>query len=162
LVTPLTFDINVSPIQLPGEDYILEEGTNCSISGWRRVTDNTEEGDPIPSDVLRKVNVPIVSIEACKESSSTPSLLDDNNILCAGSLTGLLFILKINLLLTVYLMFYLKEMLIFVTTTLVDHWSSKAQIFKLESHLLVIVALQEHMVNIRLNDSILIFKAYIV
>ena len=107
MTTPFTFNEYVAPIQLPGEDYIPEEGTNSTVSGWGRISEGGDES--LSDEMLQKVNIPIVSTEVCKQSSSAPSLLNDEKILCAGSSTGFLLLKLYYFSLQKLIQNYIKE-----------------------------------------------------
>lgn len=58
-------------------------GLIATVSGWGR----TGESKP-PSNEMRKVDVPIMSVEDCRKNSGyTPNRITDN-MMCAGYNTG--------------------------------------------------------------------------
>ncbi|KAK7069262.1 Trypsin-2 [Halocaridina rubra] len=71
----------IGTITLPGQMELIPPGTNCTTSGWGA----TVEGGTIP-DILRKVDVPIVSDSVCRQSYGVTDIGD--HMLCAGLAEG--------------------------------------------------------------------------
>ncbi|KAM0734720.1 Trypsin-7 [Formica fusca] len=72
----------IRPICLPSlldNDYV---GVNAIASGW-----GTLKEDGKPSCLLQEVEVPVMSLQACRNTSYSPRMISDN-MLCAGYLEG--------------------------------------------------------------------------
>ncbi|EZA52935.1 hypothetical protein DMN91_000954 [Ooceraea biroi] len=72
----------IRPICLPStldNDYV---GANAIASGW-----GTLQEDGKPSCLLQEVEVPVMSLQACRNTSYSPRMISDN-MLCAGYLEG--------------------------------------------------------------------------
>ncbi|XP_068237778.1 trypsin-1-like [Palaemon carinicauda] len=67
----------VQPIAIPAQMELVQPTTVCTTTGWG----TTVEGGSIP-DKLRKVSVPVVSDESCRNSYSVSEIAD--SMLCAG------------------------------------------------------------------------------
>jgi len=77
LVSPLDFSTGtVAPIQLGG-DFVMP-GTIVTVSGWGAVSADTIK---VPN-LLRKVDIPVVSNNDCDEAYGSGSIAD--TMLCAG------------------------------------------------------------------------------
>lgn len=79
LSTPLTFNTAVKAIALAAAGSSLPAGTIATATGWGTTT--VGGGGP-SSDVLRTVDVPIVSQATCRKSYGTNTIT--NLMLCAG------------------------------------------------------------------------------
>ncbi|XP_071518607.1 trypsin-1-like isoform X2 [Panulirus ornatus] len=77
LAEPLVFNDVVKPIELPGQMELVAANTLCTTTGWGSTF---EDGDVV--DVLRKVDVPVVSDNKCRESYGVTVIAD--HMLCAG------------------------------------------------------------------------------
>ncbi|XP_066964773.1 trypsin-1-like [Macrobrachium rosenbergii] len=77
LSTPLVINDMVKAIELPAQLELVEPGTVCTTTGWG----TTSEGGSLP-DKLRKVDVPVVADESCRESYGASDIVD--SMLCAG------------------------------------------------------------------------------
>jgi len=76
-VSPLDFSTGtVAPIQLGG-DFVMP-GTIVTVSGWGAVSADTIK---VPN-LLRKVDIPVVSNNDCDEAYGSGSIAD--TMLCAG------------------------------------------------------------------------------
>lgn len=67
------------------QNYILDNeyvGVKAIVSGWGTLK---EEGKP--SCLLQEVEVPVMSLQACRNTSYSPRMISDN-MLCAGYLEG--------------------------------------------------------------------------
>lgn len=63
----------------PDNEYV---GVNAIASGW-----GTLKEDGKPSCLLQEVEVPVMSLQACRNTSYSPRMISDN-MLCAGYLEG--------------------------------------------------------------------------
>jgi len=78
LSTPLVFNAMVAPISLPAAGYDPPVGTIATVSGWG----TTSSGGSI-SDLLRKVDIPIISDEDCDAQNGAGSV-DAASMICAA------------------------------------------------------------------------------
>ncbi len=79
--TPFTYNFYVNAIELPSSNE-LHTGV-ATLNGWGSVTNSFYPDFPT---VLQTVNMPIVSIETCRNNwGLEPDVLHDNHI-CAGTL----------------------------------------------------------------------------
>ncbi|XP_014480349.1 PREDICTED: trypsin-1-like [Dinoponera quadriceps] len=72
----------IRPICLPlmlNNEYV---GTNAIVSGWGTLQENGK-----PSCLLQEVEVPVMSLQACRNTSYSPRMISDN-MLCAGYREG--------------------------------------------------------------------------
>ncbi|XP_032678014.1 trypsin-1-like [Odontomachus brunneus] len=72
----------IRPICLPSMLDNQYEGTKAIASGW-----GTLQEDGKPSCFLQEVEVPVMSLQACRNTSYSPRMISDN-MLCAGYLEG--------------------------------------------------------------------------
>ncbi|XP_037799654.1 trypsin-1-like [Penaeus monodon] len=77
LATPFVMNSLVQPIELPAQGEYAAAGESCTTTGWG----TTVEGGFIP-DILRKVDVPIVDDDTCRQSYGVTEIAD--SMLCAG------------------------------------------------------------------------------
>lgn len=80
LKTPLTFDTTIQPVKLPEADEDVPEGLNGTVTGWGKDSENGEM-----QTHLRKLDVPIASVEQCKKIYGT---VITDHMMCAGYLEG--------------------------------------------------------------------------
>ncbi|CAL4121878.1 unnamed protein product [Meganyctiphanes norvegica] len=78
LETPLIFNEKVQPAVLPEQHAFIADGTECTVSGWGSLRENTE----LRPDLLMKVTVPVVSDDKCRESYGFTKIGDA--MICAG------------------------------------------------------------------------------
>ncbi|XP_042144917.1 trypsin-7-like [Ixodes scapularis] len=81
LKTPLDFsgaDSAVMPICLPTKNQEFD-GEICTATGWGF----TKDGGKV-SKILKKVDLPIVPFEECKEDYEGVAEVDENTMVCAG------------------------------------------------------------------------------
>jgi hypothetical protein len=76
LNAPVELNARVRTIPLATDDTLEQPGQNTTVTGW-----GLTKEDGTPSDVLRQVNVPIVSNETCNESYNGAVT---EGMLCAG------------------------------------------------------------------------------
>jgi len=81
LTQALTFGTSVSAVALPAAGSTPAAGTTCTVSGWG----TTSSGGSIP-DILRYVNVPIVSAATCQASYGASAITA--RMICAGFAAG--------------------------------------------------------------------------
>ncbi|XP_071518603.1 trypsin-1-like isoform X2 [Panulirus ornatus] len=81
LTEPLVMNDMVKPIQLPGQMELVAVNTLCTTTGWGTTT----QGGSV-ADILRKVDVPVVSDNTCRESYGVTDIAD--HMLCAGYKEG--------------------------------------------------------------------------
>ncbi|XP_046814479.1 transmembrane protease serine 9-like [Vespa crabro] len=85
LQTPLSFNNNISPVNLPNSGEIPTG--NVLLSGWGSISKSSIAEMP---DILQKANLPLINISTCHKALNDligPSPLDDTNV-CTGPLTG--------------------------------------------------------------------------
>ncbi|CAG2057311.1 unnamed protein product [Timema podura] len=78
------FDLNtrVKVANLPAAGFELQPGTLVTVTGWGATMENGTA-----SDVLRKVNLNVISYEECEQALS-PIPINKDTMLCAGNLKG--------------------------------------------------------------------------
>ena len=79
---PLSFDRNIQAVKLPRENEWLFGGTKCVISGYG-ITESNKV-----SDILKSVEVQIVSDEKCKSKYSKIKFPLTNRMMCAGDVNS--------------------------------------------------------------------------
>lgn len=77
LETPATYGAHVAAIALPSVNEEYNAGTVCTVTGWG----TTSAGGSI-ANTLRKVDVPVVSDDDCRDSYGQSSIYD--SMICAG------------------------------------------------------------------------------
>lgn len=80
LATPIDYDQFISPIELPGEFDKLADGTECKVSGWGKMEDETNTRE------LRAVTVYVVNSETCQQNYNTTRVKFQiaSSMMCAG------------------------------------------------------------------------------
>ncbi|KAH9278378.1 Tryptase [Echinococcus granulosus] len=82
---PVSFNANVQPACLPYPGEQFKAGTVCTVAGWGV----TEEGAEV-SPLLRHINVPLISLDDCKDIFTPLMLWNPNfhihsSFICAGN-----------------------------------------------------------------------------
>uniref|UniRef100_A0ABM5FV81 Enteropeptidase n=1 Tax=Pogona vitticeps TaxID=103695 RepID=A0ABM5FV81_9SAUR len=77
----LQFRVNytdyIQPICLPEENKSFLPGTNCSIAGWGRTTNQGS-----PASILQEAEVPLITYEKCQQLMPEYNITE--NMICAG------------------------------------------------------------------------------
>lgn len=81
LASELSFGSAIASIGLPVQDQEFEEGELSVVTGWGTTT----EGGSLPSQ-LQAVEVPLVSLAACRAAYGTAAVTD--RMICAGFTEG--------------------------------------------------------------------------
>ncbi|CAL4178414.1 unnamed protein product [Meganyctiphanes norvegica] len=86
--TPLVLNEKVQPVVLPEQHAFIADGTDCTVSGWGSLHENTGFDSPVMSDVLMKVTVPTVSDDKCRDSYEDMTVVIGDAMICAGVEAG--------------------------------------------------------------------------
>lgn len=79
LQVKLEFSDNVQPVKLIDVDDIIENGQMSMVTGWGKTQNSSES-----ADLLRAVDVPIVSQEICIDAYSQTTMKITPRMICAG------------------------------------------------------------------------------
>lgn len=79
---PVTFGLNVRPIQLPAANAALPYGQMASVTGWGALHDFGPA-----AEILRTVSIPLVTTEVCNRPTSYNGSITAD-MFCAGYLEG--------------------------------------------------------------------------